>query len=117
MNSTRLAEYKNNNGKVVAWLVPGTVLGQPLRILEKVVARAHHHLESPAGYGYDQAIIDQAIQDEVTTLRILERDTGSTWEAPLATFLAHAFRLDRGFGPQRVLEDRYWQNALQGQLL
>ena len=109
-------EYKNNKGKVVAWLISEEGILRRC-ILEKVVARAHHHLESPAGYGYDQAIIDRAIQDEVTTLRILERDTGSTWEAPLATFLAHAFRLDRGFGPQRVLEDRYWQNALQGQLL
>jgi len=70
-------------------------------------------LRKPEGWSFHEEVITQLQQARARVLVVEDRETGITYTADWATFVAKAFALDRGAGPQRALPIGYWR-AMHG---
>jgi len=66
-------------------------------------------LRKPEGWSFHEEVITQLQQARARVLVVEDRETGITYTAGWATFVAKAFALDRGAGPQRALPISYWR--------
>ena len=70
-------------------------------------------LRKPEGWAFHEPVIDQLQQAGTRRLVVEDTTTGETFTTEWSTFLAKAFALDRGAGPQRALPIGYWR-AMHG---
>ncbi len=66
-------------------------------------------LRKPEGWAFHEPVIDQLQQAGTRRLVVEDTTTGETFTTEWSTFLAKAFALDRGAGPQRALPIGYWR--------
>jgi len=93
-------------GDVVGWVVGKTF---HKRLLERV-----HKLRSPSAWCFDVASLDEAEELGATEVELTAWDTGRTYWAAIATIRAQSFPVDRGFGEQVGLAERYWRVTTPG---
>lgn len=56
----------------------------------------------------DSCVLDQAEAKGCAYFRVYDQDTNTTYQADLATFKAHGFDVNRGFGKQVALTFAFW---------
>ncbi len=66
-------------------------------------------LRKPEGWSFHEEVIAQLQQAGTRVLVVEDQETGITYTVDWSTFLAKAFSLDRGAGPQRALPIGYWR--------
>ena len=91
----------------------GTIVGRltPDGWLEKHVDPARHKVRTPSGWATDMRHLETP---GLRGVRLCLPD-GTTLEAPIETWRQHGRLMDRGFGPQVLLVDRYWAVAHPGE--
>lgn len=93
-----------SNGRVVGYLRD--------RWLVKVgLDPAKHKLRQPSGWATDTSHLQIP---GLVGIRLLTVN-GETWEAPLSAWERYGIGLDRGFGRQVVLPDRFWTVTRPGE--
>ncbi len=86
--------------------------GRPVMHVENGIAYRKagpgERLRKPEGWSFHEEVIQQLEAAAVRQLVVEDLETGITYTTDWPTFLAKAFALDRGAGPQRALSLRYW---------
>lgn len=96
----------NNSGRVC-----GTIIGD--RLCKNV--HSNHMLRKPEGWAWDRSILEQAIRAGVKKTVIRNTDDGVIYEASLEDIMRIGVDIDRGFGAQKVLPIKYWQQKRPGE--
>ncbi len=66
-------------------------------------------LRKPPAWSFHVSVLRQLEAAGVRQLVVEDLETGRTYVVDWATFVAKAFALDRGAGPQRALPIGYWR--------
>lgn len=69
--------------------------------------QVRHLLRTPAAVAIQSTIVERLESEGCKRIRV-EVEDGRVFEVAFADFLRHAFRLDRGFGPQDCLPLSRW---------
>ncbi len=77
-------------------------------------AKPGERLRKPEGWSFHERVIAQLERVGTQMLVVEDQETGITYTVDWPTFLAKAFALDRGAGPQRALPLGYWHMVLHG---
>jgi hypothetical protein len=72
-----------------------------------------HMMRHPRGWATDVTILEAAEAQGAVLHRIVTAD-GECWTAPLRLFHEYGVEIERGFGPQRLLPERYWRREPLG---
>jgi len=77
-------------------------------VLIKTVKGSKHRLRHPEAWALDMAVLQQALEQGVERVRIVDEEDGKVYEVALKTFLRKGVLFDRGHGTQLYLEMRWW---------
>ena len=74
----------------------------------KTISGSKHILRQPRAHCFDRCVLRDAATAGATRVEILDRETGSTYRATLATIDAHSFPVRRGYGDQVGVPLEQW---------
>lgn len=74
-------------------------------------------LRSPAAWGYDKQIIDEALKNGVKKFVIYDKDTDKEYTITTDKFIREHFVQDRGYGTQCFVTIDKWSVAKDNQSL
>ena len=108
----------DNNGRVV-----GTIsISDGVVTLEKTLSRAKHMLRIPSGWATDATHMEllSSISLEVglnpADARVaIDDERKVRWLATVHDFMTNGFAMDRGFGKQRFLPEKFWKQSDRNQ--
>lgn len=108
-------EVRNSNNKIVGNIydeADGFVLEKRGLVTSK------HRLRVPDAWATDSAHLARlrkvAGMETPASVRLFV-DGSTIWETSLDNFVKHGITIDRGFGKQVALPDRYWRTNMQEQ--
>ncbi len=78
-------------------------------VYHKRLDPTRHKLDRPPGWAIDRDHLDLPWESIV-----IETTTGETWRATKDAFLTFGVRIDRGYGDQICLPDRFWRVERRG---
>ena len=90
--------------------VAGTIDGETF---VKRVVGSKHRLRQPPAWSI-QAEVYARIRHQVTSIVVLDAETGTEYRTSVETFDKHKGELDRGFGKQYYLTLNHWQVVSNG---
>ncbi len=88
----------------------GRIVGEVTRdgVFAKTVSRARHLLRTGPAWGWDIGALQEAQERGATAVLVKDKDTGSTYTAPLSVVWEKGFARDLGAGPQQFLRLAYF---------
>ena len=100
----------NSSGKAI-----GTLEGA---VFTKTVRKSKHFLRALQAWGTDKQVLEYLKAEGCAVVRLLDRESGLTYEAPLDRIFSGGIEKDFGFGVQVFLPEREWtiQDPAQGRL-
>jgi len=96
------------DGKAVGYISGDT--------LYKAAIAGSHMMRKPPGWAWDTCIIDQAVRQGVTLVKIYDGETRITYLARIQEFYDYGIYLNRGYGEQICLPLKYWQIIRPGEM-
>lgn len=101
-----VARFDGRRGRAV-----GCIVGDVLR---KELHSSRHLLHTPPAWAVDAAILDQCERVGVTTVQVVDLDTGDRYVALLSSFRRFGRRFNRGCGDQVYLTLDHWTVEREG---
>jgi len=101
-------KFFNSSGKVI-----GTLEGA---VFTKSVRRSKHFLRALQAWGTDKQVLEDLKAEGCAVVKLIDRESGLVYEAPLERILAQGTEKDLGFGVQVFLPEKEWQVKDPGQL-
>jgi hypothetical protein len=90
----------------------GYVVGQvSAKVFFKKVRGSKHFLRKPPAIAFDIQSLEDAKDAGASTVRVLDEESGMTYQASIETIFTRGFPFDRGHGKQIGLAFRYWQQG------
>lgn len=85
-------------------------------LFDKHVERRKHLFRTLTAYGIQEDVLHYLQKKGIRFIKILEKDTGDIYLAALADYLKHGIHVDKGHGPQVMLELKYFEHVNSPQL-
>lgn len=99
--------------------------GEPLRLssgksvgrlfgdeAEFPVRRSRHFFRAIGGYSLDAAVIAELQRRGVRLVAFKDKELGERYAVALSTFIAHAQRINYGFGDKLACPERFYREAV-----
>jgi hypothetical protein len=92
---------RGHDGRIIAYIFNSTLL--------KYVIGSRHKLKRPEGWACDTCAIEQAQDNNVKTVLVIDKETGQRYSTAIEDFMEYCVLIDRGYGEQLVLELPFWE--------
>jgi hypothetical protein len=108
-NSIRQASRNPNTDRLALWSL---LITNPGSSRERTITRhsrsSKHLLRDPEGWAWENEAIEQARENRVDTVIVVDDDTDLIYRAPLESFDRFGSQIDRGYGPETFLPLELW---------
>jgi len=71
-------------------------------------AKPEHKLQKPAGWAWNVELVEEYKRQGVTDIIVIAPWENRRYSVTFDLFLQKAFKIDRGYGDQLVLPEKYW---------